>query len=537
MSTNVGSIHYDLSINTSDFDSKASKLGASLSSLGKKMAVGVGVAGAALTAFGVSSVKSFQESENAAAQLNAVLKSTKGVAGVTADQADKLATQLQKVTRFSDEVVLSGENMLLTFTNIGKDIFPQATETMLDMSQALGQDVKTSAIQLGKALQDPINGVTALRRVGVNFSDAQQEVIKKLVESGKAAEAQKLILQELQVEFGGSARAAGETFAGKMDILKNSFDNVKESIGKTLVNALTPLALQLSNFVSSDKFQKWLEELNKWIAIHLPMAINWMKDTGIPLLKAAFDVTWPVIKTVTLAFIDLLTFLKDNMWILAGVVTYLGLIKAGLMMQGAISIFQGGMAAASASASGLNSTLAFMASSAGGFALVGAAAIAAGVIVTNKWKETADVINKTKLSAQDAENAAVMASIKINKAYQEGKIGLEKLYKLEQGLGMSQTVYRQQVSGRSTYIPGFASGTNYAPGGLAVVGEQGPELVNLPRGAQVKPNNESIGSTTINLNMQGIMARSRSELRDIAKDMLTAVNEELRAKGKVEIAI
>lgn len=39
-------------------------------------------------------------------------------------------------------------------------------------------------------------------------------------------------------------------------------------------------------------------------------------------------------------------------------------------------------------------------------------------------------------------------------------------------------------------IPGFANGTNYAPGGLAMVGERGPELVNLPRGSQVIPNSE-----------------------------------------------
>lgn len=39
-------------------------------------------------------------------------------------------------------------------------------------------------------------------------------------------------------------------------------------------------------------------------------------------------------------------------------------------------------------------------------------------------------------------------------------------------------------------LPFFANGTNYAPGGLAMVGERGPELVNLPRGSQVIPNSE-----------------------------------------------
>src|SRR3990172_8505174 len=161
-----------------------------------------------------------------------------GVAGVTADMANELANSLMGVTRFGDEAILSGENMLLTFTNIGKDVFHEATEVMLDMSQALGQDIKSSAIQLGKALQDPIQGVTALRRVGVNFTEDQQKMIESMVESGDLMGAQKFILQELQTEFGGSARAAGETFAGQLDILKNSLLNVAEGIG----TALLPIA-------------------------------------------------------------------------------------------------------------------------------------------------------------------------------------------------------------------------------------------------------------------------------------------------------
>jgi hypothetical protein len=44
-------------------------------------------------------------------------------------------------------------------------------------------------------------------------------------------------------------------------------------------------------------------------------------------------------------------------------------------------------------------------------------------------------------------------------------------------------------------IPGFANGTNYAPGGLAMVGERGPELVNLPRGSQVIPNSQLAGAS------------------------------------------
>jgi hypothetical protein len=98
-----------------------------------------------------------------------------------------MSAALQATTTFADEVILSGENMLLTFTNIGRDVFPMATETMLDMSQALGQDVTASAMQLGKALNDPVAGITALTRVGVTFSEEQKAVIESLAATGVKA--------------------------------------------------------------------------------------------------------------------------------------------------------------------------------------------------------------------------------------------------------------------------------------------------------------------------------------------------------------
>jgi len=204
----------------------------SVALLGGLVAVGVGLA---------ATVHSFTESENVAAQLDAVLRSTGGAAGVTRDSAIELSKALQKQTTYSDEAVLSAENLLLTFTAIGKDIMPQATETVLDMSTALGQDTKSSAVQLGKALQDPILGITALRRVGVNFSEDQKTVIENLVKTGNKAEAQRLILKELNTEFGGSARNAAQTFAGSMAQLGNVLDDVMEVIGSVVVDALDPL--------------------------------------------------------------------------------------------------------------------------------------------------------------------------------------------------------------------------------------------------------------------------------------------------------
>jgi hypothetical protein len=177
------------------------------------------------------SIKKFVEQERVEKQLETTLKSTKNAVGLTAREIKNMASALQAQTRFGDEAILGAQNMLLTFTKIGKDVFPEATETVLNMSQALGQDLKASSIQLGKALQDPVQGVTALRRVGIQLSDEQTEQIKKFVELGDVASAQKVILGELETQFGGSAKAARDTFGGALDAVQNSMGDLQEDIG------------------------------------------------------------------------------------------------------------------------------------------------------------------------------------------------------------------------------------------------------------------------------------------------------------------
>lgn len=203
-------------------------------------------------------------------QTNAVLTSTGGAANITSDAITALTGTLSKKTATDQAVIRSGENMLLTFTNVkngvgaGNDIFNQATATMLDMSKALGQDAKNSAVQLGKALNDPVKGVTALQRVGVTFTAQQKDQIKTMVASNNTLGAQKLILAELNKEFGGSAAAAA-TGGAKLgltmrDLAMNLYGLIApiKTIGITFSTWLiTPIA---------DGVAKLLPIQQKWVA-------------------------------------------------------------------------------------------------------------------------------------------------------------------------------------------------------------------------------------------------------------------------------
>lgn len=261
----------------------------------KALLAGVAAVGAGVVAFGVVSVKAYEDSQNVQAQLAAAIKSTGGAAGQTIDALNNQSHALQEQTKFSDEAVGSAQAMLLTFTGISGKTFPEATKTTLDMAQALGMDATDAAMQLGKALNDPSTGMTKLMRVGVTFNDQQQTQIKSMQEAGNVAGAQAIILKELQKEFGGSAEAAGSTFAGQLEKLKNNFNDLQETVGKTIINALLPVTTAFSNWVQkvSDaggilQYAQTLFEQHRQIIVILAGAILTALIPAVVSLAASF---------------------------------------------------------------------------------------------------------------------------------------------------------------------------------------------------------------------------------------------------------
>lgn len=200
-------------------------------------------------AFGAAVLKeaanAYIRQEQAIFQLEQRLKSTGGAAGRTSQDLQQMASSLQGVTTFGDEAIIEMQSLLLTFTQVRDVNFDDATEAILNVSQAMGQDLKSSALQVGKALNDPILGVTALARSGIQFSQDQKVMIKSLVETGDVAGAQKIILQELEVQFGGAARAATQGLGGALKQLSNASADASEKLGERLAPGLTILAQEM----------------------------------------------------------------------------------------------------------------------------------------------------------------------------------------------------------------------------------------------------------------------------------------------------
>lgn len=195
-------------------------------------------------------VEAGERAEKTMRQTEAVLHSTHDASGLSAHGFEELANKIEGVSSVSRDVIQQGENIMATFTNVknrvgeGNDVFERATMAATDMAAAMNHGhvdtvgLQQANIQLGKALNDPVKGMTALRKIGVSFNEDQTKNIKTMVAHNNVLGAQKVILKEVATEFGGSAAAS----ATPMQKLGVTIEHVKEELGKNLLPVLGKLA-------------------------------------------------------------------------------------------------------------------------------------------------------------------------------------------------------------------------------------------------------------------------------------------------------
>lgn len=212
-------------------------------------------------------------------QMTAVLKSTGDASGMTKEKLVELAEAQSKLTTYSAETTEKAENMLLTFTNIKSSVFPQTIQATEDMATAMHMDATQAALQLGKALNDPAKGYSKLQRVGVTFTASQVKTIKAMEKAGNTAGAQKIILQELEKEYGDSAKAAGSTLTGQIQRMEN---NIKSS-GVQIMGALLPV---IQNLMPS--IVKGVQGLSNKIQAHKAQIVTAFSAIG-NFIKAFLD--------------------------------------------------------------------------------------------------------------------------------------------------------------------------------------------------------------------------------------------------------
>ena len=233
--------------------------------------IGKAVGALALTLGFTSIVQGFKDSIAAAEEakvandrIDAIAKSMDEFGTRTEQVTDRIkayAEQQSLSVGVDDEVIKATQAKLLTFRELTKtaDVmggsFDRATMAALDMAAAGFGEATSNATQLGKALNDPIAGITALNRAGIQFTEDQKALIASLVESGDILKAQDIILNEIEAQVGGTAEATA-TASQKMSI---AFGEISESVGEILLPLVEQFAEWLIDVVPD--IQKFFEEL------------------------------------------------------------------------------------------------------------------------------------------------------------------------------------------------------------------------------------------------------------------------------------
>jgi hypothetical protein len=269
-----------------------------------------------LTAATVMAVRGAEEAAVANQRLANILASM-GYPEAT-KRAQEYADTLELTTGVEAEVIKLTQAKLATFKNLTATVnetggaFDRATVAAIDMAAAGFGSAESNAVQLGKALEDPIKGINALTRSGITFTDAEKEKIKTMVESGNVLDAQTMILEAIEKQVGGTA-AATVTGSQKMSLALGA---VSDAIG----TALLPFVTQLSEKVL--QFTPILEA---------------NADTFIKV-GAAIAVVAVAVKTLQFAILAVNTVIQVATGIMAAFNFVLALNPIGLIVLGVVAL-------------------------------------------------------------------------------------------------------------------------------------------------------------------------------------------------------
>jgi len=233
------------------FESRLKKVGDAAQKIGAGMAVvgGVVVAGAAV------SIKAYQKQEKAEARLEQIATKVTGATGEQIAGFKTLASDLQKVGVVGDEVLISGQSQLASFTK-SSAVVTELSDDLADLAVAqYGTDVsQEQSIQTANLLGKALGGqLGALTRTGILVNDDLKAAFEAAnTEQERAAVISKIV----QDNYGGLNVAMRDTSEGGLQALKNSFGDMQEMLGAALIPMLTTLVEKITPIV--DRAMEWI---------------------------------------------------------------------------------------------------------------------------------------------------------------------------------------------------------------------------------------------------------------------------------------
>ncbi|MFZ2547024.1 MAG: phage tail length tape measure family protein, partial [Candidatus Microthrix subdominans] len=334
------------------------------------------------------------------ANMTQQLKTTGGASGKTVAGLKSAADAMEMKIGVDAQEIVEAQSVLLTFTKVSGKEFDKATGLAFDMAAVLGGDAKSASMQLGKALNDPVKGMTSLSRAGVQFTAQQKEQAKAMIASGDVTGAQGIILKELETQFGGTAEKSAASTA-KIGLM---FDNMKEEVGAAVSGLV-------------DKAMPHLQKFGEQAIPKIGQAVEWVGKTATPIIKniaETFMRNWPQIKETAMSVMAGVT---GAVRTATGVVKVIGKVALPIL-KGLVGAFNGLPGPAKSAAVGVVGlglaagkigrgidkvkAMASTIKSVGGAAISAGKSLATGAVSAGKW-----AVQAGKAAASGAKSAIV----------------------------------------------------------------------------------------------------------------------------------
>lgn len=227
-------------------------------------AAGLGAVSLAL-ASGTAEAESY---EKAVRQVDAVLRATGNNTGLTRDELVGFANDMEGAWARPAEEIMKAEQVLATFDGVAGSVFTRAIEGAADMSAVFGGDLTSNVEKVGTVLQNLAQGeVKGLER-GFKFLGTETlTTISNLAKAGETAQAQELLLAELEKRVGGNAEVEGGGLTGAFFRLTDAIGDasrelaVSSGVYDSSKNAIDRLADSVGNLADRYKNAKSAGEM------------------------------------------------------------------------------------------------------------------------------------------------------------------------------------------------------------------------------------------------------------------------------------
>jgi len=266
-----------------------------------------------------SSREAYDALEKSVTRVNTVLNSTKYAAGLSGSAVEDQAKELSRGIVASRSEIMDAQGMLLSFTGIKGPIFSQTTKAVSDFATFYKEDMTTAALQIGKALNNPLIGMNRLQRQGVAFTDEQKKQIKNFQEQGDLLDAQRVILKELHTEFGGQAVAFAKTDEGKKMMDEKGWEDLKLEIGEIVSKlqlSLLPVFAQIRGYVKeafeSGPVQFFIGHIKDLLSIGLKIIPMWVIYKGIMMSTSLITSIFSISNGILTTSLGSLTVMTDG---------------------------------------------------------------------------------------------------------------------------------------------------------------------------------------------------------------------------------